>query len=233
MIKRTEEELGTCVVSALREGGWKVYQEVSLAWGSRTVDVVATRGPVLWAIELKLGNTMALLNQAMSLVGRVHRVSVATPLPATGAFRLCLEQMGAGHLRVRDGGRGFEQMDEDLVPALLRTAHKAPMFVGKRLCKEQSDGTYAGAGSAGGGHFTPFKRTCRRLLEHVKANPGCSLKEAVDNIEHHYRRSSTAMACLAQSLSMGETGIVPGVQLRRVMQGKRCARLELWPLEET
>jgi hypothetical protein len=70
--------------------------------------------------------------------------------------------------------------------------------------------TYAQAGSPTGKSWTPFKETCRFLLEAVKENPGISLTSAVSQIKHHYRKESTAVSCMAKNL---RKGYVPGVKL--------------------
>ena len=63
--------------------------------------------------------------------------------------------------------------------------------------------TYAEAGQAGGRHWSKFKRTVMLMAEYVKNNPGCSMKEAVSAIKHHYSNPTSARACLAGRIRDG------------------------------
>lgn len=76
-IQIRETDVAAAVVAWLAEFDWTVYQEVSLGASARTVDLVAVRGPLLWAIECKVSLGLAVLEQAHGLRGLAHYVSVA------------------------------------------------------------------------------------------------------------------------------------------------------------
>lgn len=70
----------------------------------------------------------------------------------------------------------------------------------------------AGAPSAGG-RYTPFRDTCDQLAAVVRAVPGIALRDAIDQIRHHYGSTATARSTLPKWI---EAGKVPGVEVRRV-----------------
>ena len=76
-----ETEIAAAVVRWLVDMEWTVYQEVSL--GGRVIDLVATRGPLVWAIECKVSLGLAVLEQAYGLLGYAHYVSVAVREPTS------------------------------------------------------------------------------------------------------------------------------------------------------
>ena len=191
-MKRRETDVAAPVAKWLKEYAWDVYQEVSLGYADRRVDIVATRGPIIWAIEVKQSMSLALLDQAMSLVQIAHQVSVATPrLRHKGGLRYIDEVLrvkGLGRLSVNG-----EYIFESVTPELHRWARVGR--IRDNLCEEQKDG-WAQAGSNRGGFFTPFAGTRRALLTFVESHPGCTLKEAIAGIEHHYSTDKSALGSL-------------------------------------
>jgi len=215
----TEQELAAKVVKRLTSDGWDVHQEVKTRLGP-VHDLVAVNGPLVWVVECKLSRSLALLDQVLPLIGRQHYLSVAVPRGTPrGSFKRMLEDWGVGMMSVSPystmGG-----VDEALAPRLCRSAHRFRTIWDKTLLEEHRNGQYASAGAAGGGHFTPYKRTCRALLEVVMKNPGLTLKEALKESGHHYRGGeSSAISCMARNL---KEGLVPGLELRDlVIDGKR------------
>ena len=56
---------------------------------------------------------------------------------------------------------------------------------------------YSEAGSKSGGHWTPFKETRDKFINYVKEHPGCTYKEAVENITHHYSSNNSARSAFS------------------------------------
>ena len=134
--------------------------------------------------------------------------SVAAPAGGRGGLGgwLC-RQRGIGVLRVahyRDQG----EVREDVRARPNRRGDDAKIIA--RLQPEHE--TYCAAGAAGGGHWTPFKATCREVLAYVREHPGCTVKDLVAGIRHHYATPSAARAHLPRWI---EDGKVPGVRLDR------------------
>ena len=195
----SEAELAALVITWLEEDSWDVYQEVD------GIDIVAVRGPVLWAIECKTSMGFSVLEQGLRRRAEAHAVWVATPprrRDSMIAERMC-SAVGIGWIQVPASGWVSAQCR----PAFNRSA--SVDRIRKMLRPEHK--TYAAAGSPYGSGWTPFKETCRELLKAVRARPGISMKKAVDSIRHHYSSDSSARRTLASRI---KDGIVPGVDSR-------------------
>jgi len=226
LIRMTEQEMAAKVVAYLKGNGWLVHQEVKVRKRS-VVDIVATNGPLVWVVECKLSRSLALLDQLRPLRGRSHYLSAAVPVGSSGGvFQEVLRDWGVGLITVSPYTGGVS--GEIVAPRLCRSAHRFKSMWDKTLLEEHRNGQYAAAGAAGGGHFTPYKRTCRDLLNVVTKSPGITLKEALKEAGHHYNREGTARSCMRRNLA---AGLVPGLELRAITaDGKR--KLTLWPKEE-
>lgn len=224
-----ETEIAAAVVACFKVQGWDVYQEVRPDCGGPVADIVGTRetehgATLVHVVECKRSMSLRLLDQAMYWVRSAHYVSCAVPSPryrsTVGrigpAAMSVINRFGIGVLRVN------ELDDVDTAPgAQLHRLKHTPRWM-SFLAEEHK--TTCPAGSAGGGYWTPYKRTCRNLLDYVRAHPGTLLKPAIDNISTHYRSTQCARSSLRAWLAQGK---VPGVDSR--MEGRR---ITLWPTEE-
>jgi hypothetical protein len=221
-----ETELAAAVVAWLLAEGFAVYQEIEVA--GAILDIAAVRRPVVWAIECKVRLNYEVMAQAHRWVPHVHRSLVAVPClygPHPYDQHL-LEHLGLGLIdahevdhevtgsqrswhgfvvRHRIDGRLNARCDGRIARAL-REEHK----------------TWAPAGQSGGSRWTPWNATCKDLREFVKANPGCSMKAAIDGIRHHYRTASTARSAMARWIKLERVG---GVR-SEVENGA----IRLWPV---
>jgi hypothetical protein len=205
-----EQVLAAAVVSWLADGGWEVYQEVETPNGR--CDIVAVRGPIRWAIEVKTSLNLAVMDQAFRNAAWFHHSSIAVPAPANNQFasprnwQLAHDigkLLGFGVLRIVcfKGGEA-PRVIQDTLPVLNRrpgTIH---------LHEEQKN--WCAAGSNHGGHFTRFQSTAQRLTSFVKRTPGMSLKEAVKSIDHHYASVPSATGALSKLIRQG---VIEGVRL--------------------
>lgn len=225
----TEAKLAAIVVSWLQRDGWQVWQEVDGQY-----DILAQCGPRLWAIETKLHLGVKVLAQALRRRQDAHWASVAVPRPS-GHRDYDVEHLlertaamhGIGILQVTgpNGMRGaLGGVDVRLAPVMThRKSWPAVAKLRKRLETVPQDAVDAGTNR--GGYWTPWKGTAERTQRFVRANPGCTLRELVDGIEHHYQRDSTARARLGE---LAEKGVIGGVRVER--EGKR---IRLYPAEES
>lgn len=215
----TEEEIAALVVTWLEVLGADVYQEVEC--GSGVADIVARVGPELWVIETKTNFSLALLIQAMDRRRDAHRVFIAGPYSRhiNDVEMLCRE-LGVGLLEVRSPRIDFvDNNNQYSMPAVRercesRRWNSKPVALATRLRPEHK--THAKAGTAGGGRWTPFRDTCAQLARRVKAEPGISLKAAIDGIAHHYSSAKNARRSLVVWIELGK---VDGVQLVRTSDG--------------
>jgi hypothetical protein len=212
-----EQQYAQAVVDWLTAGGWEVYQEVVTPCGR--CDIVATKGPVRWAIEVKTSLNLAVLDQARQNVAWFHHSSIAVPAPARNIYSTprtwelahsLAELLGFGVIRIvlpdpnapRAGYRLEGIVKQDVLPRLNR--RPGPVH----LHEEQK--TWCAAGSAGGGHFTRFQQTVQRLTWHVGRNPGIKLKDAIIGTDHHYASVASATGAISRMI---RGGVIEGLRL--------------------
>lgn len=202
----SEQDLAGLVVAWLTEQHWDVYQEVSTGYSESRADIVAVQGPLSWIMEVKTCLSLDLMAQATDWLGRANFVSIAVPLAKNSRSRAFAGQI------LRDRGIGLIECDatagvhQAKAPKLCR---KVVRPIGEYLHEAQK--TMAPAGSARGGYHTPFAATCLAVTRFVTSNPGCTMRELVDGIEHHYGCDGTARSCLNHWLG---TAKIVGVERR-------------------
>lgn len=205
----TEAELAAAIVSYLESLQWDIYQEV--AGLSGVADIVGVQGKTLLAVETKLSLTFDVIAQAIGWKEYAHQVFIAVPkvkIASSGrhlAYRVCREHE-IGVLEVEKWSEGPHVSEQ--VEAAMRKKIDAS---GLRDHLRPEHKTFAKAGSAAGGHWTPFKSTCEALRREVsRGAPGRTLIEIVKALDHHYASPSSARNHLGHWI---ERGKVEGVSL--------------------
>lgn len=203
----TEAEIARPVVEYLRDLRWEVYQEVCQCGGCRRADIVAVQDPVIWVIEAKKVLSFGVIYQAWWWQNWCHRVSIVVPTAKHSdgrhmALRI-LRDLGVGLFQVsRDG-----LVDHTFLGRLNRKPVRGGARIRNMLFEEQKSFTQAGTN---GKFFSPFKATCKKLREFVSENRGCTMKQAIDGIDHHYASDASARGNLAKLI---RDGVVEGVQI--------------------
>jgi hypothetical protein len=201
-----EAEVAAAVVAWFKDGPWEIYQEVPCSGG--VADIVATDQNRVWIIEVKRSLTFGLIDQARRRLKCAHWVSVAVPSGArSDTSYYMLRHFGIG-LVLPSFIYGRWEVRESIEPKINRAGHKGAKRLISRLEPEHK--TAAKAGSAGGGHWTPFKRTCKHALGLVQKNGPMTMRELMDGIEHHYSSHSSARSTF---LRMVDINVVPGLEL--------------------
>lgn len=218
----TEIDLAKKVVAWLTDLGWDVYQEIQIRESGSIADIVAVLDRRVWVVECKTTMSLQLLGQAEEWKRFAHMVSVAVPLvkrrygkrkynntKARFMAGLILRRFGIGELRITEGppDEYSPMVDEVLAPILSRKAWANDILD----CLTEKHKTYAEAGNAKGRRYTPFVATCDSLVRHVKRHPGCSMKEAVEGIPHHYASPQSARISLAKWI---DAGVISGIEVR-------------------
>lgn len=207
---KTEQELGKKAVEYLEDLKWDVYQEVVCPTG--VADIVAVQGKIKWVIECKLSLSLAVIGQAVQHCPYFHYVSIAVPNSnsrsekSVAVAKQFLRWKGIGLFRFSDSNYGWYDQPLSLSPKLNRKAMAGHI----KLYDEQKD--TVGAGSANGGHFTPFKKTSSEIQRIVKLNPGIILKYLIEQADHHYGSDSTAKQCIKHYI---ETGVIENIKMER------------------
>ncbi len=205
------------IIQHLEEEMWTIYPEVSIR--GRTIDIVAKRGPIFMALELKKVLSFGVIEQAMWARPYAHCIAIGVP----GVYR---RQGGAAvSSLLKHEGIGLIEADQTRAvmrvrPAILRKPPKIAQL--KAIALDPIQSTIE-PGSNRGGYVTGFKRTCIRIAQYVAQNPGCPLNEAIDKIEHHYAHDASARGALSSFIRYG---LMAGVRYE-----KEGRKILLYPAE--
>lgn len=222
-----ETHVAEPVVDHYRSLGYEVYQEVGAA--GRVADVVATRGPLLVIVEVKVRLSFAAIDQAIYWRMYAHRSFVAAPpvkngTPSRRVANQAFPELGIGLLEVNHR----EYPEQNRYDHPVREVIRAPLrrrvrdeWVRNRLDERHKH--YIPAGTAGGRRWTAFRRTAEEVNRYVRRHPGCTLQELVDGVDHHYSSEAGAKSCLVDWM---RKGVIPGVDVR-----KESRRLHFYPKE--
>lgn len=224
----SEVDLAAVVVEHFLDLDFEVFQEVRAGSAGPVADIVLRQGHALHIIEVKRSASLAVLGQAARWRRQpaAHRVSVAVPLSprsvgADGLVAAC-SALGIGLYSVSTHRCDYAPALRVVVrPTFLRLRPKLSLSIGRWLREEHK--TWAPAGSTSGA-FSPFKATCRDAARFVAQYPGCTLRELVAGIRHHYATDTTARGALSQWIQADK---VPGIEKR----GHRPMRLYPSPVE--
>lgn len=204
----SETDIAKKVVAWLQEQRWDVYQEVQFRQYGPVADIAAVQNGKLWIIECKTALTFTVLEQARAW--RAHFRSVAVPEARNMRGRNLAYEIAHRYLRLgvievpHDGVGSF--VDAEMPAPLMREFHKFAKEMIGRLREEQKG--YAPAGSKNGGHYTPYRATMDRVRDFIAKNPGCTLREIMDWLDHqhHYSSDQTARQSIRMALENWERG---------------------------
>lgn len=191
MGKRKESEVGEVVLNYLHDLRQDTYCEVVTDIGR--IDIVSVgSNSLITAIEIKTTLSFDLLAQAIHRSGYCHRSVAACPFPKLHSHKRTIlkaihAQYGIGIWRVERN-----HVTEEYPPRIQR--HALANYVKNSLRPEQKNQP-AGVNM---GYWSPFQQTKKDLIAFVRDNPGCSIKEAIAGISHHYKSSSTAYSSIAK-----------------------------------
>ena len=211
----SEADMAAAVVAWIQEQGWTVHQEVApWGWGS-ALDILAVRGPVLWAIECKLAMGLPVIEQAERWLAHAHMVSVATP-PHGKHWRIARvisDKLGIGLLEVTNT-KGVRFMGDAMIDQNQKPAQRLQVdsFLQDHLARFHADTCPAGCKE--GVRMTPWRATVERIRALALESPGMRLRDALGRIDHStYGSADSGVSALARIAKQG--GGVPGLRLER------------------
>lgn len=173
----------------------------------RSVDIVAVAEKYAAAIEVKTSFNLKVLEQAIENAKHFHYSYIAVPRFWDSSFQkqLC-KDYGIG-LIVYDHFQNI--VSERVKPKLNRHADLARLR--GRLC-ERSKQSLPGSKSGDSTVITAFGVTVDNLTTYVRRHPNCTLKEAVEKINHHYSTNQLARTNLAQWI---RNGVIKDIKLEK------------------
>ena len=209
-----EVDLACVVVAWLRDQHWDVYQEVQTHRAGMRADIVAVQGRIVWVIETKLTLGFSVIGQAAEWTHYAHYVSAAVPKAKrrssnSVAIHAALTTLGIGLLLVSPERDRWTAGVEETMPTPL---HRKALVSVLRDALTEGHKTFAAAGNADGRFYSPFQETCLRLRRYLKEHGSVPIGQAIESIDHHYRRTSTAKGCLVKWIDLGK---VRGVRINR------------------
>lgn len=221
----SERDIAEPIGTFLRSKDFALYPEVEFEKDRPVADWVAlhANGQRAGVIECKTTLSVKLLRQACWWLDKADWVTVGLPAPK-GKHQAeervkchdLLQRLGLGLLEVADDGAVNVVMSpnvqepgrSDRLIAILTPGHQA---MGK-------------AGTSKSDKWTPYQQTVANLRRFVADNPGCTLKEALRSIDHHYATLQQAITKLA-NYATNESGL-RGIRTERVQGLMRLYLIE-------
>lgn len=192
MIKMTEAELALKFIEHFTNAGQEIYKEVE--HGRGRIDFVSVLAPVRTAVEVKLGANLAVLDQAITNQLYCHYSYVAIPwvrgVYAGSIFMKICTKFGIG-VMVYEGRH--DEVAEYVAPVMHR----------KVLPLKLADFQKESIAGSNGGYMTAYKMTMRKITEYARSRPGCTLKEAMCAVPHHYSTAACGAASIRKGIERG------------------------------
>ena len=175
---------------------YDLYFEVES--GAGRVDIVAINKPLRIAYEVKTSFNFKVLEQAINNKKYFHYSYIAVPYFKNNYFQrdLC-KDYGVGLITCNANGWMNGGFEERVKPKLNRSPFNAFRY-------ELNDSyklSIPGSSGAEGGRVTPFKITVENIVRHVKHHPGCSIKELISEIQHHYSSDAGEKSSIYQHIN--------------------------------
>lgn len=204
--KVSEATIAEGIITWLKESGHEVWEEVCPLKGSGRCDIVAKSNGIVWAIEVKNSLNFEVINQAYNWLFHAHKVSIAVPYCSTWRknnqiIRAILKQSGIGLILINKTWRYTEdfktkdlfEIIEEIKPHFNRKIDKILLNMLQPELQK-----FGKAGTQSSDYYTPFRMTCDNLKTFLRNHPNSTMKEIVNDIEHHYDSDSCAKASLMQ-----------------------------------
>lgn len=201
-----ETELAQIFVDYLSD--YDLYFEVDFY---RSVDIVALKNNISAAFEVKTSFNFKVLEQAIANREHFNYSYIAVPEFGDSYFKIQMcKDYGLGLLVYRDkydyGSRG--KVAEYVKPKLNRISNES---LRSRLSKSNKL-SLPGSKSGDGTKITAFGVTVESLTKYVARNNGCTMKDAIQNISHHYSSCTVAVSCLARYI---QKGVIKNIELNK------------------
>ena len=173
------------------------------------IDIVAINHPFSIAIEVKNAFNFKVFEQALDNVPHFNYSYIAVPVFKDWSIqkRLC-KDYGIGLIVYCEHAYHKEDSIKILVPPKLNRRSNTKLL--ERLC-DRNKLSKPGAKSGDGEKVTAFNVTVMNLEQYVQRRPGCSIKEAINNINHHYHSELSARSNIYQWI---RTGVIKTIEIK-------------------
>lgn len=191
-----ERDVAIPVMEWLKADGWDCYPEANVHYFNERADIAAVRNGKLWIVEAKTSLSLQLLDQAYKWTYKAHFVSVAIPwrrrdIPMIASQFLKTNKIGLITVYKHS-------VEAHIGPGVNRSAHAYAKRVISGLHPDMK--RYVPGTPATEGYSTPFRRTINEAVRFIYKHPGCSIKDVMNGINHHYLSDATARSCVPKWL---------------------------------
>lgn len=213
----SESDLLRKVIPEFEARGWEVYQEIAMGNTSAcgVADLVLVCDGRVMILEGKTSLGLSVLAQADRWRSCANWVGIVVPDPARDARGYRRQSIGRefAYKIAEERGIGIwspGNQNWHAKPSLNRRADTEWL---QELTPEMKN--CAEAGTDRGGYWTPFKGTCDNVVRYIRKHPGCTLREVIEKISHHYASDSSARSCISSFLRTDRLRprMFPGVRL--------------------
>jgi len=197
-----ETELAAQIIPWLKEQHYEVYQEVPLPYNWGDIDILAVRGIVTWAIEVKTSFSFHVIEQASSRPTLYRSVFVPSSKRRQNSgsriYDVCRSYFRIGVIELF----GFGIKVEEDAP-LIRNHYDASRRLLNFITDEHK--THLAAGTQAGQRLTPYRITMNAVQTHIKRHPGCTIKEIHEMLgKGHYASNQSFKQSVASALNSFE-----------------------------
>ena len=176
-----ETELAAELIPWLRDQHYEIYPEFSHGAGS--IDILAIREPISWAIEVKTTFSLNVLEQATKNL-TLYR-SVFVPYSNSRGRKIYEIAKLVYKVGVIEYNNRTYNIHERVKPPLMREHYRYY----KKMIANLTDlhKVYAIAGSKNTDRLTPYRMTMMDVKRFIRANPGCTISDIQKHLEkRHY-----------------------------------------------
>jgi len=193
----SESDLAKIIIEHFEKDGYEVYKEVyNTSKGKNRADIIAVKNDEYTVIETKLSFGLTVIEQAFKWSEFSHKRYICIPRSKKRNGRRF------GYSMCRDYGIGVIDIGKKGdIRIVHESAHNDEPKL-PQLYEEQKD-QEAGTKATKDSYVTPFKITCRRLVNYVNENGKVTVLDAVKNIEHHYSSDYSAKNSLIKLIKIG------------------------------
>lgn len=196
--KMSEAELAQKFVDYLKEDYELFFEMYDVDIIGRDRDKKFTIG-----VEVKTSLNFKVIEQAYyNLNHRVNYSYIAVPetKDISFAFTIC-KMIGIGVLVCHDGRYVYQK-----IPAKLNRHNRISRLNFREVYKQAIPGTKCGQT----GIDSDFNITVKNIERYVVANPGCTIKDVVNNIDYHYSSLSSAKSSIYNRI---KSGIIKSIRM--------------------
>lgn len=201
-----ESDLAKLIIDKFESDGYEVYKEVvNTGKGKNRADIIVVKDGEYTVIETKLSFGLTVIEQSFKWKPFSHYSYICVTRSTKRNARLF------GYNLCQDYGIGVIDIGKN---GDIRIVHESSYTREPelpQLYEEQKD-QEAGAKPTKDSYITPFKITCRKLVEYVNENGEVLLLTAIKDIEHHYKSDASAKNALIKLINIG---VINGLNIRR------------------